>query len=36
MRDTEGAWECPFCGHRQVQERVVMPPEFEGPAFPGF
>lgn len=36
LREVTGAWECPLCGHRQVPDEIVMPPEFEGPSFPGF
>lgn len=36
MRDAKGAWECPLCGFQLMQARVILPPEFEGPSFPGF
>lgn len=30
MRDVEGGWECPHCGHVQQWVDVEMPPEFDG------
>lgn len=36
MRDFKGAWERPLCGFQLMQGKVAMPPEFEGPSFPGF
>jgi hypothetical protein len=36
MRDIPDGYECPECAHRTSVPQVPMPPEHDGPAFPGF
>ena len=36
LREAPGAYECPECGHRLTVPSVPMPPEHDGPAFPGY
>ncbi|MGN6219524.1 MAG: hypothetical protein ACTHNQ_08470 [Microbacterium sp.] len=36
MRDIDGGWECPECGHVIAPVvKIVMPPAFRGPTVHG-